>query len=40
MRQRRWIEFLNGYECQIRYHPGKENVVANALNRKERIKPK
>ncbi|GJS41752.1 hypothetical protein Tco_0566795, partial [Tanacetum coccineum] len=36
MRQRRWLEFLSDYDYEIRYHPGKENVVANALSRKER----
>nr|GEY78255.1 putative reverse transcriptase domain-containing protein [Tanacetum cinerariifolium] len=40
MRQRRWIELLSDYECKIKYHPGKENVVANALSRKERLKPR
>ncbi|GKC92338.1 putative reverse transcriptase domain-containing protein [Tanacetum coccineum] len=39
MRQRRWLELLSDYDCVIRYHPGKENVVADALSRKERIKP-
>ncbi|GJY37944.1 putative reverse transcriptase domain-containing protein [Tanacetum coccineum] len=39
MRQRRWIELLSDYDCEIRYHPGKENVVADALTRKERIEP-
>nr|GEV96232.1 putative reverse transcriptase domain-containing protein [Tanacetum cinerariifolium] len=39
MRQRRWLELLSEYDCEIRYHPGKANVVANALSRKERIKP-
>ncbi|GJV18109.1 putative reverse transcriptase domain-containing protein [Tanacetum coccineum] len=39
MRQRRWLELLADYDCEIRYHPGKENVVAYALSRKERIKP-
>ncbi|GJZ75893.1 putative reverse transcriptase domain-containing protein [Tanacetum coccineum] len=38
-RQRRWIELLSDYDCEIRYHPGKANVVANALSRKERIEP-
>ncbi|GKC38288.1 putative reverse transcriptase domain-containing protein [Tanacetum coccineum] len=40
MRQRRWIELFNDYECEINYHPGKVNVVANALSRKERVKPR
>nr|GEY26276.1 putative reverse transcriptase domain-containing protein [Tanacetum cinerariifolium] len=39
MRQRRWLELLSDYDCEIRYHLGKENVVADALSRKERIKP-
>ncbi|GKB39387.1 putative reverse transcriptase domain-containing protein [Tanacetum coccineum] len=39
MRQRRWLELLSDYGCEIRYHPGKSNVVADALSRKERIKP-
>nr|GEV38752.1 putative reverse transcriptase domain-containing protein [Tanacetum cinerariifolium] len=39
LRQRRWIEFLSDYDCEIRYHPGKANVVADALNQKERDKP-
>nr|GEW91208.1 monofunctional riboflavin biosynthesis protein RIBA 3, chloroplastic [Tanacetum cinerariifolium] len=40
MRQRRWIELFSDYECEIRYHPGKANVVADALSRKKRVKPK
>ncbi|GKE34857.1 putative reverse transcriptase domain-containing protein [Tanacetum coccineum] len=36
MRQRRWMELLSDYDCEIRYHPGKANVVADTLSRKER----
>ncbi|GJT59595.1 hypothetical protein Tco_1003128 [Tanacetum coccineum] len=36
MRQRRWLEWLSEYDCDIRYHPWKANVVADALSRKER----
>ncbi|GJV08338.1 putative reverse transcriptase domain-containing protein [Tanacetum coccineum] len=39
MRQRRWLELLTDYDCEICYHLGKANVVADALSRKERIKP-
>ncbi|GJZ72853.1 reverse transcriptase domain-containing protein [Tanacetum coccineum] len=39
MRQRRWLELLADYDCDIRYHPGKANVVADALSQKEGIKP-
>ncbi|GKB49953.1 putative reverse transcriptase domain-containing protein [Tanacetum coccineum] len=34
MRQRRWLEFLSDYNCEIRYHPGKANIVADALTQK------
>ncbi|GJS51382.1 putative reverse transcriptase domain-containing protein [Tanacetum coccineum] len=39
MRQRGWLELLSDYDCEIRYHPEKANVVADALSQKERIKP-
>ncbi|GKG00561.1 hypothetical protein Tco_0302251 [Tanacetum coccineum] len=39
MRQRRWLELLSDYDYDIRYHPGKVNVVADALSRKEWIEP-
>ncbi|GJR00614.1 putative reverse transcriptase domain-containing protein [Tanacetum coccineum] len=39
MRQRRWLELLSDYDCEIRYHLGKANVVVDALSRKEHIKP-
>ena len=34
MRQRRWMEFLEDYDFKLHYHPGKANVVADALSRK------
>ncbi|GJR29248.1 putative reverse transcriptase domain-containing protein [Tanacetum coccineum] len=37
---RRCIELFSDYDCEIRYHPGKANVVADAISRKERVKPK
>ncbi|GKC06577.1 putative reverse transcriptase domain-containing protein [Tanacetum coccineum] len=40
IRQRRWIELFSDYDCEICYHPGKANVVVDALSRKERVKPK
>nr|GEZ08492.1 hypothetical protein [Tanacetum cinerariifolium] len=36
MRQRRWIELLSDYDCEICYHPGKNNVVADVLSQKDR----
>nr|GEU29720.1 reverse transcriptase domain-containing protein [Tanacetum cinerariifolium] len=39
MSQRHWLKLLRDYDYEIRYHPGKLNVVADALSRKERIKP-
>ncbi|GJX18583.1 putative reverse transcriptase domain-containing protein [Tanacetum coccineum] len=48
MRQHRWLELLSDYDCDIRYHPGKANIVANALSRgiirrdipRERLEPR
>ncbi|GJT12595.1 putative reverse transcriptase domain-containing protein [Tanacetum coccineum] len=39
MRQRRWLELLSDYDCELCYHPGKANVVVNALSRQCRPKP-
>nr|GFB32704.1 putative reverse transcriptase domain-containing protein [Tanacetum cinerariifolium] len=39
MRQRRWLELLSDYDCDIRYHSGKANVIADALSREEREPP-
>nr|GEW99300.1 hypothetical protein [Tanacetum cinerariifolium] len=39
MRQRCWLEFLSDYDCEIKYHSRKANVVTDALSRKEQIKP-
>nr|GEY79867.1 hypothetical protein [Tanacetum cinerariifolium] len=40
MHQKRWIELFSDYECEIHYHLGKANMVADALSRKERLKPR
>jgi len=43
IRQKRWIELIKDYDCTIEYHPRKENMVANALSRKNKAtlgKPK
>nr|GEX41443.1 putative reverse transcriptase domain-containing protein [Tanacetum cinerariifolium] len=40
MRQRRWIELFSDYECEIHYHPCKANVMADALSRMKRVKPR
>ncbi|GJR62442.1 putative reverse transcriptase domain-containing protein [Tanacetum coccineum] len=39
MRQRHWLKLLSDYDCEIRYHSGKANVVADALSKKERDQP-
>ena len=36
LRQRRWLEYLSDYDFSLHYHPGKSNVVADALSRKNR----
>ena len=38
MRQRRWLELIKDYDCEINYHPGKVNVVADVLSRKSTVK--
>ncbi|GJT38112.1 putative nucleotidyltransferase, ribonuclease H [Tanacetum coccineum] len=39
MRHRRWIELLSNYDCELKYHLGKANVVVDALSRKQRLRP-
>ncbi|KAJ9538727.1 hypothetical protein OSB04_031460 [Centaurea solstitialis] len=39
MRQRRWLDVVKDYDCEILYHPGKANVVADALSRKTEHAP-
>nr|GEU95593.1 putative reverse transcriptase domain-containing protein [Tanacetum cinerariifolium] len=39
MRQQRWLELFSDYDCEIRHHPGKANVVVDALSQKEKSKP-
>nr|GEZ20035.1 reverse transcriptase domain-containing protein [Tanacetum cinerariifolium] len=36
----RWIQLFSDYDCEIHYHPGKVNVVVDALSRKKIVKPK
>ncbi|GKC71549.1 putative reverse transcriptase domain-containing protein [Tanacetum coccineum] len=40
MRQQRWIELFSDYDCEMRYHPRKANVVADAFSGKERVEPR
>ena len=37
MRQRRWLELVKDYDLEIHYHPGKANVVADALSRRSYV---
>src|SRR5688572_18251635 len=37
LRQHRWLELIKNYDLEIHYHPGKENLVADALSRKEHV---
>jgi hypothetical protein len=37
LRQRRWLELIKDYDFRINYHPGKGNVVADALSRRSHV---
>jgi hypothetical protein len=37
LRQRRWLELIKGYDRDIQYHPGKANVVVDALSHKSQV---
>jgi hypothetical protein len=37
LRQRRWLELIKDYDLEIHYHPGKANLVADALSQKEHV---
>jgi hypothetical protein len=37
LRQRRWLELIKDYDLEIHFHPGKVNLVADALSRKENV---
>jgi len=39
MRQRRWLELIKDYNLEVHYHPGKANVVADALSQKQHVRP-
>ena len=39
MRQRRWLDVVKDYDCEILYHPGKANVVADVLSRRAESAP-
>jgi hypothetical protein len=39
MRQRRWLELIKDYDCEINYHQSKANMVANALSKKSTVEP-
>jgi hypothetical protein len=39
MRQRRWLKLIKDYDCEINYHPSKDNIVADVLSKKSTVKP-